>query len=400
MKAVRLILALAGLCLLTVSCKKTEAPRNEVMRGDLRQTLFETGELVTADTRTFVMPRFGRYWSNFKIIGMLEHGTEVTAGDSIIQLDPADVKQFIINQETRLETQKANLEKFLVNNAIQLKNLDNNLRSQEAAFNLTKLQMASSKFETEKNQRIRQLNFRQAEIRYEKVLRNIEYTKKLARYDEKIQRIQTSQIQSLVDMAYEVLPKLTIRTPINGIFQVGQTRRRNGVALKVGDEVRVGNSMGSVPDLTWMKVNTTVNEVDRTKIREGMPVVVRMDAMPDLKFGGIIEKIGILCHEYSYEDSRKVFDVVVRLNESDLRLKPGMTVSCEFVAHDLKDVLYVPNDCLLRENGRYYVYHRDLAGLHKIPVRFVTRNNVFSVIEGDIHEGMNVEPLSTINLED
>lgn len=400
MKAVRFIFALAGLCCLAVSCDKPVELRNEVMRGNLRQTLVETGELVTADTKTFVMPRFGRYWSNFKIIGMLEHGTEVSAGDSVIQLDPADVKQFIINQETRLETQKANLEKFLVNNAIQLKNLDNNLRSQEAAFNLTKLQMASSKFETEKNQHIRQLNFRQAEIRYEKTLRNIEYTKTIARYDEKIQRIHTQQIQSLVDMAHEVLPQLTIRTPINGIFQVGQTRRRNGVALKVGDEVRVGNSMGSVPDLTWMKVNTTINEVDRTKVKEGMPVIVRMDAMPDLKFEGIVEKIGVLCHEYSYDDSRKVFDVVVRINESDSRLKPGMTVSCEFVAHDLRNVLYVPNDCLSRESGRYYVYHRDLAGLHKIPVRFVTRNNVFSVIEGDVHEGMAVEPFSEINKED
>ncbi|MBO5768431.1 MAG: hypothetical protein J6R19_00825, partial [Bacteroidales bacterium] len=108
MKAIRFInLLLLSLVLLTACDKKQEEKpvQMKVMRGDFKQVITESGELVTADTKTFVMPRFGRYWSSFKIIGMLDHGTEVQAGDSIVQFDPSAVKQFIVDRETALENE-------------------------------------------------------------------------------------------------------------------------------------------------------------------------------------------------------------------------------------------------------------------------------------------------------
>lgn len=388
------IISLSLVAALCISCQETTQVTNEIKRGNFKQSVTETGELVTADTKLLVMPRFGRYWYSFSIIGMLEHGSLVEAGDSLIQLDPTEVKQFIVDRETRLENQEAVLQKLIVNNNIEMRTLDANLRSQEAAFNLSKLQLASAEFDTERGRKVKELQFKQAEIRYEKVKRNIEYSKVISKNEEIIQRLQMEQLKSDVEMARAVLPKLTIRTPISGIFQVGKRRRD---FIKVGDEVRVGNQLGSVPDLTWMKVNTIVSEVDRRKINKGDRVLVRMDALPNEVFEGEIEYIGILCREYSYSDPRKVFDVLVKIDKTDERLKPGMTVSCEFVADDLNDVLYVPNDCVLRENGHYYVYLSSLVGSHKTPVEVVTRNNIYTVVRGeDLREGQNVTPVDDI----
>lgn len=323
--------AISGLLLLLLcSCSHSDGEHRRRKNVDTINHVIETGELITADTRTLVMPRFGRYWSNMKIIGLLDHGTPVQAGDSILQFDPTEVKQFIVDRQTQLETQTATLQKIRVNNDIQSKNLDASLRSEEASFELARLQLESSRFESEKTRRIRELQFRQAEIRYEKVKRNIEYTRIISKNEEKIQQIRMQQVQNMLDMAYDVLPKLTMRAPISGIFQVSQ-KRRSRVFLKVGDEVRVGNNLGSVPDLTWMKVNTCVNEVDYRKVTVGQQVLVRMDALPNIVYEGEVEKIGIICHRYSDSDTRKVFDVLVKLNESDRNLRPGMTVSCEFI---------------------------------------------------------------------
>ena len=303
--------------------------------GPAVKNLRETGELYTADTKAFVMPRFGRFWSSMSIAGLLEHGTLVQAGDSVIQLDPTGVQQFIVERETNLENQKAALQKIRVNNDIQEKSHAAQLRSEEASFNLAKLQLQSARFETEKVRKVKELQFRQAEIKYEKVKRNIEYSRIIARNEEKIQEIRLQQTQGLVDMAREVLPQLTFRSPISGVFQVA-TRRRGRYMLKVGDDVRAGNSIGSVPDLTWMKVKTSVNEVDRMKIHTGQAVTVRMDALPSEAFPAVIEKIGVLCHAFSDEDARKVFDVTVKISVSDERLRPGMTVSCEFLPDEVK----------------------------------------------------------------
>jgi len=295
------------------------------------QNIRETGELYTADTKSFILPRFGRYWSRMTITGMLEHGTQVSAGDSVIQLDPTDVKQFIVERQTQLENQVAALQKIRVNNDIKEKGYAASLKSEEAAFNLAKLQLEASRFETERARKVKELQFRQAQIKYDKVKRNIEYSRIMARNDEKIQQIRMQQVQELLEMAEAVLPQLTIRTPISGVFQVGRRRGRKGTDYKVGEEIGAGNSMGSVPDMTWMKVHTYINEVDRPKIVEGQQVIVRMDALPAVEFKAEVEKIGVLCHAYSNDDDRKVFNVDVKILVSDERLKPGMTVSCEFV---------------------------------------------------------------------
>jgi hypothetical protein len=100
----------------------------------------------------------------------------------------------------------------------------------------------------------------------------------------------------------------------------------------VGDEVWRGNAMASVPDLTWMKVDTQINENDFLRIKVGDKVLVRLDALPEVSFEGWVSNIGLFCHAKDPNKPRhKVFDVEVRIKVSDERLKPGMTVSCEFL---------------------------------------------------------------------
>lgn len=383
-----------GLFLLS-GCKEAVQDNNVIKRGEFKQTITETGELLTLDNRAIVMPRYGRYWYNMKIIGLVEHGAKVQAGDSLVQFDPTEVKKFIMDRQTQLENEQANLEKMLVQQKNNLNNLQSTLRSEEASFNLRKLTMEYTKFESERVQEIKRLQFRQAEINFEKVKRRIELTKVMSANDLKIQKIKVAQVENEIQMAQEVLPQLTLRAPISGIFQVAR-KRRSRDNLAVGDDVRFGNMVGSVPDLSWMKVETTVNEVDRAKINMGQEVVVRLDALPDVAFKAKVSFISVLCRHYDNDDPRKVFDVEVKLLESDERLKPGMTVSCEFIASDLDDVLYVPNSCLLKEGGRYWVFMPKATGYDKLAVEFHTRNNTHSVISGNIAEGQEVIPVARI----
>ena len=317
---------------LLVSCK------GDIFGGDKdanqeQRTIVETGELSAVRTKAFVLPRFGRFGS-FRIIGLAEHGKVLQAGDSVIQLDPADVTKYIVDRETALESQLASLEKMLVNQENRDSEAESTIKSELATYELRKLTYEAAKFESDRTKRIKELEFQQATIQLNLAKRRLELNSIINENDLKIQQIRVEQIKKDIQDAYDIIPQLTIRSSIPGIFQITRNRRTDQL-LKIGDEVYRGNTMASVPDLTWMRVETQINENDFLRIKKGDKVLVRLDALPEVAFDGEISNIGLFCHAKDRNKPRqKVFDVEVKLLVSDERLKPGMTVSCEFIEEE------------------------------------------------------------------
>lgn len=399
MKSVKhLMLLLPAALIMLISCKDQQVKIYKIEKGSFSQTIVETGELAAIQTRAFLMPRFGRYWSEMKIIGMLDQGTPVDAGDSIIQLDPTDVKKYIIDVEGQLETQEANLEKLIVNQSNSRSEMESTLKNEQATFELRKLEMEFSKFESDKIRKIKELEFEQSKINYNKAMRRIKLNKTMAENDMKIEKIRVEQQRQDLKDAYGVLPQLTIRTPISGIFQIARNRR-TGTMVKIGDEIYSNNNMGNVPDLTWMKVNTTVSELDFYKISIGQKVVIRLDAIPDVKFKGEVSDIGKLCYLKDSKSRKKVFDVEVRLLDSDERLKPGMTVSCEFYSKELKEVMYVPISCVESSLSGSFIYLKNGNSFEKTEISTGAANNTHIVIKGDFKPGQEVVTINSIEKE-
>jgi len=116
------------------SCQQKDISIKKILRGTFFQTIVETGELDAVNSKSFVMPRYGRYWYEMKIIGLLEHGTIVSIGDSLMCFDPSEIKKFIIERETQFENQKANLAKLNVELDNRRSDLESSLRSEEVAY--------------------------------------------------------------------------------------------------------------------------------------------------------------------------------------------------------------------------------------------------------------------------
>lgn len=294
-----------------------------------QRNIVETGELSAVRTKAFVLPQFGRFGS-FRIIGLAEHGKVIHEGDSVIQLDPANVTKHIVDRETALESQLASLETMLVNQENRDSQAESTIKTELATYELRRLSYEAAQYESERTKRIKELEFQQATIQLNLAKRRLELNAIINENDLKIQQIRVEQIKKEIQEAYDIIPQLTIRSTIPGIFQINR-KHRSDQLLKIGDEVWRGNTMASVPDLTWMKVETQINENDFLRIHEGDKVLVRLDALPDVAFEGYISSIGLFCHAKDKDKPRqKVFDVEVRLRVTDERLKPGMTVSCEF----------------------------------------------------------------------
>lgn len=325
----KLILLIALLPVLFGSCAGEGGVQGRKNNDDGRR-IIETGELAAIKVESFTIQRYGRRWNNFRIIGILKHGTAVEAGDSVVQLDPTEIQKYIIDRQGDLENQLAALEKMEVDMSNRRNDLDSRMKNEVATFELRKLELEAARFESDRIRKIKELEFEQAKIAFERAKRQIELNKIRERSDLKIQRIRVERLKEDITNAYSILPQLTIRTPNAGIFQIARNRRTRDL-IKVGDELYQNNAIGNVPDLTWMKVNTTISELDFMKLALGQPVRVRLDAMPEVVFEGEVAYIGKLCRLKEEKSKQKVFDVEVRLLASDERLKPGMTVSCEFI---------------------------------------------------------------------
>ena len=357
------------------------------MKGPFKQSVIETGELKAVNASYLGMPRINSvYGYNFKIIGLAEHGKNVHVGEPVITVDPSSVQKFIIEKSESLENEIASSNKLRaqINNNIQ--DLRAQLRNEQASFDIKKLLLERSAFESLSLRRIIEFEYRQAEIKLKKVKRNLELKPKLDSLDLKIQQIKIAQKENEVKAAQEALSKLVVKSPIDGIFVVEQNWN-TGQNIKVGDAVYLGNPVAQIPDIRTMKVKGLIMENDISKIRPGLNVIVRLDALPSIPFHGKTSTIGAVCIE---KDDKKIFPAEVLISESDLRLKPGMTVSCEYITYEGDNETYVPSNCILEDNKHFYLFIKKRGKLRKIEVKTGPSNNMYTIVSGDLSPGQTL----------
>jgi HlyD family secretion protein len=383
------------LIIISVSCGNTNEDDYTVMEGPLRQSVTEAGTLEAVKASYIMMPAISyQYGYQFKLIGLSEHGMMVHKKDSIIKLDPASIYKYILEGEDKLENEKAAAKKQLVQSENNIQELEAQMKSEQAAYDLKKLELERSKFDTDVKKKIKELEFKQATIKLNKVKRNLELKPQLENYDFKIQRIKVIQKETDLKNAKNALKQLLIKSPIDGIFQVAvNIFTENPQNWKIGDSPYQGQIIASIPDLTKMKANTYINESEMKLVRPGMKVMVRLDALPSVPFNGKVTEISKICFS---RDREKVFNVVVEIAESDIRLKPGMTVNCEYILFETDKCIYVPNSCLLKENGHSYVFMKKGGSFKKQEVHSGPSDSNHTLITGELNPGQKLVPFSDV----
>jgi multidrug efflux pump subunit AcrA (membrane-fusion protein) len=361
------------------------------MKGSFRQSVTEVGELEAIQASNIMMPRIAyQYGYQFKIIGLAEHGKIVNKGDSIIKLDPSSIYKYILEGEDKLENELAAAHKQAVQSEENIQSLKAQMKNEQASYDLEKLELDRSKFDTDAKRRIKELKFQQATVRLKKAKRKLELTYVLEKHDQLIQKIRVIQRKSDLRSAKENLKQFLIKSPCDGIFQVSMNIfTQNPQNWRLGDSPYQGQMIASIPDISRMKVKTYINEAEYNKVKPGMKVIVRLDALPSVPFNGFIKEISKICFA---REKEKVFNVVVEISESDLRLKPGMTVSCEYILYETDKDLFVPNNCLLKEKGHAYIFLKRGGSSRKVEVKSGPSNTNHTIISGDVKPGQKVVP--------
>ena len=101
-----------------------------------------------------------------------------------------------------------------------------------------------------------------------------------------------------------------------------------------------------------MQIVASVVEADIAKVKEGQKVEFTVDSFPDEIFEGVVTQV----RNNPITTSNVVtYEVIIGIDNKDLKIKPGMTANVEIITVEKNNVLLVPNKALrfytLDENG-------------------------------------------------
>jgi HlyD family secretion protein len=93
-------------------------------------------------------------------------------------------------------------------------------------------------------------------------------------------------------------------------------------------------------DLAKMEVHTNVDEADVGNVTEGQEVSFTVDAFPARRFKGRVHQVR---NAPTVVQNVVTYDAVVRIDNKEQLLKPGMTANVQFLVNRREDVLTIPN---------------------------------------------------------
>jgi HlyD family secretion protein len=138
------------------------------------------------------------------------------------------------------------------------------------------------------------------------------------------------------------LEDATVRAPTNGTI-IERPVSVGTVITSATTSASGGTTILKMADLTKVRMRAFVNETDIGNVQPGQVATVTVDAFPNRKFVGVVEKVE---PQAVVQSSVTMFPVLVTLSNSDGALKPGMNgqVVMDIERHD--NVPAVPSDAI------------------------------------------------------
>ncbi len=351
-------------------------------KGNFYVDLIETGDIEAVSQVQITAPML--MGGNLQVIELIPEGTEVKQGDFLLQFDTSTLEQQKQQREDQLEGLLADLERTKAQQALQIFNLENQLKTTEYSYEQSTLQLEMRKYESEVSQEQARISLKQAEINLKKVETQLESQLIINKNQILKQEWAIEQARERIETVNDYIDQYQLNAPIEGMVAYEQWQ---GERVKEGYEPRPGQPLLSIiPDFNRMQTKFFVNEVDRLRIHSGQKAEIVLDAYPDVTFHGEVISTATLASSVTGHDRLKGFVSYVAIDESDPRMKPGSTAKIRIILDQMEDVMYLPIHAIFELDGQPVVYPR---GKDKpISVVLGPRNDGYVVVESGIEPDM------------
>ncbi len=279
-----------------------------------RTASVERGQIVSVVSATGTINPVVSVQVGTQVSGMIkslhaDFNSIVKAGDTVATIDPEPFKARREQAASNLEMARSNVARSKADLAQRKRELD---RVQS---------LLPQQFVSQNDVDVALTNFQSAEAQL------------------RVAEAQVKQADAALKATELELKYTVIRSPVDGIVvarnvEVGQT---------VASSFATPNLFLIALDLTKMQVDTNVSESDIGGMTEGKEAFFTVDAYPGMSFSGTIKQVRLAPMNVQ---NVVTYNVVVGVENKDLRLKPGMTANVSIVVTQKDHVIKVPNAAL------------------------------------------------------
>ena len=307
-----------GYKMLNRSAGGTVYKTQKIENGDIMESITASGTINPLSTVSVGSQASGRIAEIY-----VDYNSVVKKGQLLALIDQENAKATVQQREAALEIAKA-----------QVTVEENNIKYYKKALNrISKLN--ASKYSTEKD-------LEAAERDYDNSVAQLA-----------LEQAQVKQAQASLNSAQTELSYTEIKAPVDGIViskavEVGQT---------VAASFETPELFSVAEDLTKMQIEASVVEADIAKVKEGQKVRFTVDSYADDYFYGTVTQVR---NEATTTSNVVTYTVVIGIDNTDMKLKPGMTANVEIITAEEKGVMLVPNQAL-----RFYIDDSDTAKRYK-----------------------------------
>jgi multidrug resistance efflux pump len=357
------------------------------------------------------------------VIKVVQEGTLVKPGDFLVQLDATSFEKeleqqkiALTNAETAVIQSKAALEAAVAGKreyeegtfVQSKKTIENEIFDAEAQIAsaqqeasqsravlehstklaskgfITKAQKDADEFAVtrasnnlKKAENLKELGLKKLEV-LEKITRekelvrltsDIEAAKVKAANDQEALEVEKSKLGEIQQQIANC--KIIVPPGVEGQVVYGKESSRGGQdwVLAEGASVRENQVLLRLPNLKKMEVKALINEQSITQIEGGMPVDIRVDALNNTSFKGVVTKV----NQYAESNNMwggsgiRKYAVFIKILDPSEALKPGMNSSCTIQTKYEPNVLTVPIQCVYGVADKQFSLVK--AGLNKWETR-------------------------------
>jgi len=271
--------------------KKGELVTLAINRGDLRQVVTATGEIQPVNTVSVGSQVSGTIDALY-----VDYNSKVKKGDLLLTIEPSVLQASVDEAKAALI-------------------------SAESQRNYAKSEYTRNKT-LYNDGYIARAEMEQSQTAYEQA-------------EQSVARAKSQYERAVTNLGYA-----TITSPVDGTV----ISRKVDKGQTVAASFQTPDLFEIAEDLTSMQIETSVSEADIGVIKEGQPVTFTVDAYPTQTFDGVVRQIRL---SPTTTSNVVVYTVVINVDNSDLRLMPGMTAFVTIIVSEKHDIWKVQNAALL-----------------------------------------------------
>jgi len=370
-------------------------PTAEVRRGEFVEYVSVRGDVKALRSIQLAAPSIA---GDLQIIKLAPMGAMVKKGDVVVQFDPTTLQATLDQKRSELKSSEADIDHSRAEARLSKEQQATDILT--ARYDVDRAQLDTRKQEilSEIDGAETKLKLTDAEQKYKELQQKDVSTKESS--DADIESKQQKREKSLFDvrLAERQLASLSLRAPADGMVTIMPNfRARNWTTggstpdFKEGDRAWSGAVIAQLPDLKTVRVSARVDESDRGRLKPNQPAIVRIDAIADKEFAGAVAEISPLAKpDYSSWPFTKNFDIALQVQESDSRIRPGLSASARIAVEKIPEAILVPVAAVFERNGRSLAYVLHGSSFEERTVQIGRRGRLDILITKGLQPGEKV----------